>query len=465
MSVATPIERLIETEQRLDLWNRRVFDYPVWPHFRLREYLRYQGTAERSRPANQTAYNRTRLMESLRDARRALSALALRGDRSSKDVWILSSTAYRRNTQGSSECMFTGPLVEQFGERVRFLEFNAEGRKSLQRPDVVFTDAARELSSMLTGALLEVPERVGALDRFQLGELPSRPVARTALLCRMLLELWRVFVRVARPQVAFVLCGYSPHIPAQIALREAGVPLIELQHGVIHESHPGYVWHPTASPLHRPDHLVVFGDHFGHLVERACPYWLGRWTTGGHPWLKRAQVAESPARENRVVCFSQNTAAVQRRLVEFLTGLRRALSQDVSIVLKPHPGELDAETVYAPLGALGVKIEDRTSDSYELLRGCRMALNVYSTLSIEALAFPCQSVVLRSEEWFEDIRALVRGGQLLAVDSPEEVRDLLQAPWSPQEQGQLAASFFGVGLPDIDYHALLARVRGGLSRP
>ena len=91
-------------------------------------------------------------------------------------------------------------------------------------------------------------------------------------------EATRLLLKRARPRAVFVLNVYHYFTPMLLAAKEAGVSVIELQHGVIHESHPGYV-HEKAPPF-LPDHLVVFGSHFGELLDRETPVWRNRWSVG-----------------------------------------------------------------------------------------------------------------------------------------------------------------------------------------
>jgi hypothetical protein len=203
----------------------------------------------------------------------------------------------------------------------------------------------------------------------------------------------------------FVLNGYHLFIPFQIAVREAGVPLIELQHGLIAESHPGYIFEGDPPVDHLPDHLVVFGRHFGELLEHESPRWAGRWSVGGHPWLKEKQRGVGDLADTTsgaVVLFSQSVDFVRERMRDLAIDLRARLDPSVRIILKPHPGERNVEEYYRPIVSKGVELAAPRDDSYALLRRCRVAISVYSTVAMEALAFRCNSVVLRSNSLPDD---------------------------------------------------------------
>jgi len=263
-----------------------------------------------------------------------------------------------------------------------------------------------------------------------------------------------------------VLNGYHLFIPFQIAAKEARIPVIELQHGIIHESHPGYVFRGEPESPHLPDHLVVFGRHFGELLDRESPYWRGRWTVGGHPWLKlkRAGIEDVPDDAlDSVVVFSQPNAPIREQLRRLLPDLRARLPGEVRLILKPHPRELDAERFYASAARSGATLESPRTDTYDLLRHCRVAVSVASTVGIEALAFRCRSVVLETPFRLEDLEALVRSGALIAASSAGSIAELASLPPPRDTDLGLATRLFGVREPEPDFERLIHRVSEQLS--
>ena len=79
---------------------------------------------------------------------------------------------------------------------------------------------------------------------------------------------------------------------------------------------------------------------------------------------------------------------------------------------------------------------------------------VYSTIALEAPAFGCPSIVLRSPFWSDDIRAMVEQGALHAADSADDVIAALAAP----ARAEMANALFGVAAPPLDYASLLAKL-------
>jgi hypothetical protein len=156
--------------------------------------------------------------------------------------------------------------------------------------------------------------------------------------------------------------------------------------------------------------------------------------------------------------------AVQQQLRALALELRRSLPAQVRLVLKPHPAEKNVADVYAGLPEQGVVIAVPGSDSYELLGSCRVAVSVFSTIAVEALAFRCASVVLRSPHWFEDIRSFVQQGFIQAADGAADVVRVFRDT-GPARQTGLDRALFGVGEPSLDFERLIETLVGASQRP
>jgi hypothetical protein len=457
------IKTLLDWETRHHLWRRSVLDYPVWAHLRLGWYHRLLESVLPAR--GDVSESRRRLWGRAPASAHDLMTKLLPAIRR-RDIWVLGNTAYRRTqTAGSPQNIFVGHLQRQLGGRLLFLETNPNNAPRLAEPNVVYLDLLRDslrIAGTRTARML--PERL-AEPFASLPELQKsgREALKEALFGKAWWELGRLLLALGRPRAVFVLCAYDQHIPFQLAIRQCAVPLIEIQHGVIHENHPGYIFGEHDPGLHAPDHLLVFGDHYGELVERGSRHWRGRWSVAGHPWLsaKRQQFSRHET-EELVVIFGQNMPAVQQQVRACATGLRARLPKAVRIVVKPHPAEKNSREVYAELPALGIEIAALRADSYELLGRCRMAVSVFSTIAVEALAFGCQSVVLRSKHWFEDIERCIEAGMIQVADGAEDVARLYHG-WAKVEQEHVARRFFGIGRPELDFERLIAELRANRS--
>jgi hypothetical protein len=111
-----------------------------------------------------------------------------------------------------------------------------------------------------------------------------------------------------------------------------------------------------------------------------------------------------------------------------------------------------------------VRLADPKEDSYALLSQARLSVCVYSTVALEALAFPCQSAVLRSRHWSEEISELANQSILHAADSVDDVAALAMTPLRPTHSRQLADSLFGLDAAPIDFLQMIETVGSGSKR-
>lgn len=481
------LQSLEEREAQHGLWTRTVLGYPVWPLLRLPRYrdallsgdavIRPRQPTKRAFGGRLGLFRPGLLAERLAALTRAARRANATGATGQRDVWLLTSSSYRRRTTGATTgtstddlpCVFAAHLQQQLGPRLLSIEAGTTDVPELAtRDDVVHLDPYIDLLQAFASAAAASDRLLvdaGTAAAFS----PTRPpeLVRRAAYGHGLERLGRLLVRRLRPKAVFVLCAYGSMIPLQRAVRAAGVPLIELQHGVIHESHPGYVFGPDV-PLrdHRPDHLVLFGRHFGSLIDRVSPGFDGTWSVGGHPWLRRARTGgkqpPQPAEQAApVVVFGQYDPPVQAALSVLVPALRRALPEATPLLYKPHPRE-PMQDLAPKLRAAGVTLAEASDDTYRLLARCRAAITVYSTVAIEALAFECQSLVIRSPYWTDDIRSLVADGMLEPVTDAGSIARALDErahrPSAGQEREVRANALFGLDEPEPDFAALIADI-------
>ncbi len=459
------IEAVLSAEAAGDLWSRDLLGFPIWSLERFRRYRHEALVGDAAaRAASTQPSGRQRLETELRTWRASLHDLR-RGapPERGRDIWLLSSSGYRRRTpDGDMPCIFATHLARRFGERLLHVEFNTARVPSLDRDDVCFIDALQIPALLLARGLAPLAGRL-LPDELAAAFAPTdrRRLADRALYGRLMLEVARRWIDRSPPAAVFVLCGYNMHTPLQLAAAERGIPVIELQHGIVHESHAGYVYGDLpARPLPVPDHLVLFGAYFGRVLERESPRWAGRWTVGGHPWLKERS-AEPPSSSERrtILLFSQYELPVRTQVREAAAELRRRLDDAWDVVIKPHPREADAAEFFAPATDAGVTLAPHGADSYAMLSGCELAVSVYSTLAIEALAFPCRSAVLPSDKWTESIAELVEAGILEHALDGAGLAELAVRDAPAAERADVARDLFGIGLPDPDFDRVIQEAR------
>ena len=473
------ILEVLRAEKEGQLWTRRLLGFPVWSLERFRRYrhevLAFSPEAI-SASTQPSGLNRVKkewrlFRASLKDLR---SGGISRRTTEGRDIWVLSNSRYRKpDEHGVSRCTLTEHLRAQLGSRLLFIEFNSAGIPSQNRPDLCFIDALQ--LPALVGARLCAPWvalwlrvfRKDFCDAFL--PTPARRLADRAIYGRLLLTLSRRWMQKSCPRAVFVICGYNMHTPIQLAARELGIPVIELQHGLISENHSGYVFDGLDDrPLPVPDNLIVFGSYWGKLLERESPYWRNRWIAGGHPWLKRQAEAAHPRKRGTgprlVVLFGQYEVDTRTRIRTLARDLAERLSKDWQVVIKPHPLEPDCSRFYHSATEAGAELAGPDADPYVMLAQADVTATEYSTIALEALAFPCTSVLLTSDKWTDVLRQGVEEGLLHAAEGVDDLLRVCGKKQDPEGRENLASDLFGVGQPAPDFKAFIEACRLATSK-
>lgn len=230
-----------------------------------------------------------------------------------------------------------------------------------------------------------------------------RGMASTALRRRRAtLPLYRRLLARLRPRVVVVVVSYGKESLIEAA-RERGIPVVELQHGVIHRHHLGYAY-PGGTKRCFPDWLLAFGDYW----RRAAPYPIRaeRVVSVGYPYFEaEAARHRGVGRRDQVLFLSQGAigAPLSRLAVEL------AALQPSSVAYKLHPAEYrDWRTRYPWLDGSPVRVLD--SDDVPLYRHfaeSRAQVGVFSTAVYEGLGFglPTFLAELPGVESMEDLLA------------------------------------------------------------
>ncbi|QQR90849.1 MAG: hypothetical protein IPJ88_03700 [Myxococcales bacterium] len=459
------LAKLESDEKNKQLWGLKLLGYPVWPLLRMKAYhqklydKKIVRTSGPEAPLSMRLANVTTIIAN--DLRQKFSF-----DRdafSDGDVWVMTTTNYlRRTATGSTQCMFAGDLLSELGEKVRFVERTTNGVSVSSNPQVVRIDLLH-LTSILAGRVVgSIRARFnGSTSEAEVAGLPYWQAYQMALYGKIVESVASRWVDRYQPQAAFVVCGFDAFVAFQRVLRRKGVPLIEFQHGFFNNASAGYVFSEEARNDYVPEHMIVFGRYFGEHLERQNAWWKGKWSVGGHPWIKRAVAGLSEQeKSNTIAFFSQPDSTVReqiRRLLQHMS--QNDALKDWQLVLKPHPRENDAEKYWGLLRSDRLSVASNTDDSYALLRRSRAAVSVYSTLAAEALAFQCKSIVLESDFRNYEIQDLINRGYVYEAKSIEDIETIVRRPTDINAFEHLATWLFGIGEKELNYSQLITSLR------
>lgn len=223
------------------------------------------------------------------------------------------------------------------------------------------------------------------------------------------IELGKFILRSEKPDAIVIKSEYF--FPGQnliAASKVLRIPVIGVQHGIIHERHIGYVYPRDIDvrtiPL--PDKMAVFGDYYREILTKESIYTESQVEVTGQSRLdflsKRPEQTQDTTlphlpRDKRIMLFTSQPPIEQMAASLLMEGLSQ-LGDDYFLVIKLHPGESEdlAEPYYQ--AAREYKVENfmvvKQVDLYGLLVLCDLHISVASTVLSEAVVFGKPNLII-----------------------------------------------------------------------
>jgi hypothetical protein len=304
----------------------------------------------------------------------------------------------------------------------------------LGRP-VEVTRAARELTDLLQTSF-------GA-DRF-----PLRVVESSLHGFHAQLRIYRWVLGRVRP--SHVLVADFGEYALVAAAKERGIPVLELQHGVVYGDHHGYGWSTYALPYRDrmpiPDRFLLYGEHWrGELARNG--FWDASLEVVGSLRMddyraRRAGQRRDAGKRLLVTTQGIETERVMRFLAEFLA-LEGA--RDLELIVKLHPAyEPNKETYAAILDGderATVLLGTEGDSTFDLLCRADLHLSISSTCHYEALGLGVPTAVLPFAS-HEIMRHLWEDGHATILSTPSDLQALLHREATLQLDDAVSAHYF-----------------------
>lgn len=230
-----------------------------------------------------------------------------------------------------------------------------------------------------------------------------------------------------KPRIVFLTTHYT-NMPRIAALKSLKIPVVEIQHGLMSVSHPGY--NPIkCDPKLYPDVILTYGETELSMLKQSEMKDDVQFAAIGHFYidhLRMANLSESgiPKKEKRLrICFTAQDA-VGVEFIDWLNELQQLLP-DVELVLIPR---MKPFKWYIENG-LKAGISYFKADTYHIIRESDIHSTVYSTCAVEALAFNVPNILLnlgeQAEQHFGNLRFPATPTWI--VNSPAEFVEVLSS--------------------------------------
>mgnify|MGYP000367243579 CR=1 FL=1 len=205
--------------------------------------------------------------------------------------------------------------------------------------------------------------------------------------------------------------------------QEAGVWVIEPQHGLLSSKLPLLSWPNTDVVDYLPNQLLTWGNFWGEVVD--APIAIERTVIGSPAKLAALQAQNIEHKPGTVLIVSQ----VQQTSKILDLAIRAAASNpDLKFVLKPHPqekaitmGDISSRISQLPVN---LQIANPNSSALPMLARAEYVVGVHSMALIEGLALGAKVLALKLPG-YENIQAFVDRGDITLVDAESNLTNEL----------------------------------------
>ncbi len=248
-----------------------------------------------------------------------------------------------------------------------------------------------------------------------------------------------------QPDVILMKNEYSEFERAlQFAAHFKKIPVIALQHGVIHKNHPGYQYNKSAISQYgsakypyapTPTTTTVFGPYFKHILTKESAYPTSRVEVTGHPrydvlhfanriYDKQKFCEQFGINPNKkIVLIATQPFPVEKTRFEFLYHTTAALREipGVQIIIKPHPNEsIRWHQNHLESWGVSAVILPPQSETFAAIHACDLFVSVTSTTILEALILD-KTVMVVNLSNLPEILPWIEEGAAIGVYDPKDL--------------------------------------------
>ncbi len=321
------------------------------------------------------------------------------------------------------------------GDRLKYLDLKLA---------IAYARAALRLG--IGGVLLSRTERRGIQDwtselgrRFGGSPTPEKmqsPVRIAVSQIAGLGEIYEWLLDRVRPCAVLQVVHYSYRTLTVTPLaKQRGIPVVELQHGLIGPVHLAYNFASGRQPESFPDYLLTFGQWWRDITP-GLPLPPERTPAVGFAWLDqhRRTAVDREAGKPRVVLFISQLSIGESlsRLAADAANLLKG--SDFKLLYRLHSAEINIwQKQYPWLLSAPIEVLDKPTVIYDDLVRADAQVGVYSTAVFEGVAFGLPTFIA-TLPGYESSQPLVDCGAAVAFDQADElVHKLREATPPPPE--------------------------------
>jgi hypothetical protein len=241
-------------------------------------------------------------------------------------------------------------------------------------------------------------------------------------------KLYNILFKLYKPKVIFVVCYYS-NFELILAAKKNNIPVIELQHGLVTDSHRAYHFKEKQPDNLLPDYFLSYGKYASDIVIKGNLFEREQVLDYGYTFIEEVQERLSISHDlqeiknafRKIICITGQLEITDVPLLKVISGISQKFP-DICFIFKPrHYSERAAFTSTANFIQIG------HLNTYELLKYSDYHLTVYSTCALEALALGTPNISLDIKGYYRRFlkKMLGENPYNFVADSEEELVETL----------------------------------------
>ncbi len=251
-------------------------------------------------------------------------------------------------------------------------------------------------------------------------------------------QVYRELCEKINPKIFMLFASYG--LEAMVAgVKEAGVKVIELQHGIIYKDHFGYIYgkhlnkYKNKYPI--PDYILTYGKYWNEvLLKNSFRNKNELISVGGCRIDFWKKLAKEMHKEDGVFenIFITSVGGNPKSLIKFVKEVLLILKQkniNVRITVKLHPGEskqglkgwMKLKQEYNSL----MIIHPQALNLYNHFLNSDFHASIFSSTHYEAISVGKPTAILKLDGW-ENISELIKWDIAKLVNNPEQFVKLIE---------------------------------------
>ena len=459
-------------EMDAEIYNLKIYDIPVWWFIRVHFYNKLVNYLRDNFGQEQIAYSQEISIRNVIFSCKKICVLFLRmlvgfirillyKIKKREILFLVYPTSFNIARNGIENNVSLGPIYRRLKERSVVVE-----TMSLQSNDfysllfyknAIFMDFVFAISFIKNIFKLLEPIKIDNWEAFKekLNKINLEYVSQKWILDTieelilsmknkivLQTESARIILENLKPKVIVETTSYnSGTLALNFMAKKMGIPVVEIQHGLIPEFEIGYTYfiapyYVKERPL--PDKILLYGEAFKENILKTgngfsdqdlvvtgylrMNNFLPKITTEKEA-IKSVVRKKLGVKDDDFLITVTSQPGFNIFLVRFLEKVIPLLKKGIFICLKLHPLESVTEnSVYKKLSTNSeIKIVNNKDmlDLYDLLIASNVHSTICSTVFLEAMALGIPNIILKLPG-YETVLRTVNQGDIMVVDSPEE---------------------------------------------